>query len=609
MCGIVGFWGNFSESELSRAVEAQRHRGPDEVGLYMSRRHPVGIGMRRLSIIDPKGGRQPFSDEQGDVHVIFNGEIYNHRTLRDSLRDLGARFATSSDTEVILQAYRHFGVDFVGELEGMFSICILDERRGRMVLARDHLGIKPLYYWQHGDAFVFASELKALACFSRIAFEPDVTELCSLLTWGYGISERTIAAGVKRLMPGTVAVREDRGLVTSSYWTMENLRPDPSDPRSLDECAEELRTRLTQSVKSHLIADVPVGIALSGGIDSSSVAGAVRLARESNVKAQVVSYGLANDETPHARGVARHLDLDLDVAPVNLRGVSDRLEEFVWWLEEPIPHIQMPTTYEIGKAFKSRDMKVALLGEGSDELFGGYARHLLSLPPLERIARGSHADFRTLLKRLLRIPKRTGEQYRWEHGLALAPPQRVIHPSHSDAVREFESLQDAHMRRYFPRRHASLTEILRREIEHQLPNSQLLRVDKLTMASSVEARVPFLDRRLVEWAMSVPDDFRVTPQGGKVVLRRAMAGVLPRDTLRRPKYGLGGTQSLSGRWMQEGLSDRIMDLTSETTVRKRELFDVSSVMQLRNEFADGGRHSKTLFCLALSEVWSRVFTD
>lgn len=608
MCGIVGYWGKYPSEALRRSLACLSHRGPDGEGVYLSSCVPVGLGNRRLSIIDLQTGNQPMCDHSCKIWVVFNGEIYNFKTLRAQLEAHGHRFSTKSDTEVIIYAYKEYDDEFANHLDGMFAVALLDEERQKLFLVRDRLGIKPLYYYFNEKGLIFASEVKAILQFPGVSCAPNIKELCSLLTWGYSISHETIFNDVKRVLPGEIIVYDGQRLKHRHFW---QLSPSPDICRcSFEDAVAELKSQLKRAISSHLVSDVPIGAALSGGLDSSAVVSVAASEIDEQLEAFCVGYGVSDDEILFAQACASHLGVQLHVKFGDLQAMTASLGKMIWHLEEPIPHIQMATTFLLGQSFQERGIKVALIGEGSDELFAGYLRHTLIRPWLIRLLHNYHHP-RALMRLLAEGEKSLSEGYfASHHGLPLSFLRQLFDPIWEKDIDAFVEHHRKHLKVYFPEQGPkSLYSVLRCELEHQLPNSQLLRVDKLLMASSIEARVPYLDHHLVEWAMHLPDKYKVTWFANKVLLRHAMRELLPSVIYQRPKAGPKGTQSLMEPWLSQGLKDAIIQLVNEQTIKRRELFRWPTIKPLIDQFRSANRNAKTLFSLALFEVWCRRFID
>jgi asparagine synthase (glutamine-hydrolysing) len=598
MCGIAGFQGNYDEARLRAMTRLMHHRGPDDAGHLMlsSAEAHVGLGHRRLSIIDLGAGRQPMTNEDGSLHVVFNGEIYNYQTLQARLVQAGHHFATNCDTEVLLHGYEEFGGALVEHLEGMFAFALWDVKDRSWFLARDRFGIKPLYYCEPRlGELAFASEIKPLLPFVG-GPQLNLEGLYHFLLHGWVPTTETIFRGIHQLRPAHCmrwkAGRRDR----RRYWRLERT----GETHSEAEWAEILRLRLDETVRSHLIADVPVGITLSGGLDSSAVlAFMARTANPADIQAFTVGYGLPNDETPYARLAAHHMGVTNHERIVPIERIASVFARMLWHLEEPMAHPVMGTSWFLSE-FVREHVKVALIGEGSDELFAGYPHFKLFAAPYSWAPRW--LTMRVLPGAAFVMPS-AAQAAELLHPDLLDRPllESVAHAF--DSYVEKESLGDGW---------------LRCELEHELVYSQLARIDKLTMAHSVEARVPFLDRAFAETAFNIPFDMKVRGGSQKHILRQAVAPLLPHDIVYRPKTGPKGTQALLPYLMEHVLKGQIRELTSAEAIERRGWFRPDAVQNylaqadswwVRHHPIEGRRRLKFAFALATLEQWARMFID
>lgn len=599
MCGIAGFIGRFGRPVLKKMAAAITHRGPDDEGyevIDLACFVKVGFAHRRLSIIDLSGGHQPMWTGDHRAVIIFNGEVYNYRELRRELQKLGATFQTESDTEVILEGWRYFGEKVVEKLEGMFAFAIWDSEHQVMFLARDRFGIKPLYWTQpKPKTFGFASEIKPLLLLSdgvtlhRPAF-------FNYLLYGWNSDRATMFEGINQLPPAHhMIVRPGEAPCIERYWDLPSPQAKAPDP-------EAIAAALDKAVKSQLVADVPVGVALSGGLDSSAVLASMSRAMPAqDITAFTVGYGLPDDEIPFARMVASHVGADLKERIFDANCFSREFARFVWHLEEPLAHPVMMTTFLLS-SFVSEKLKVILIGEGSDELFAGYPQYRLFMPPLSAIpmTRGMTKQAFLAIANLMPPPRHL---------------RKMLRPEMLDEV----ALQTADHRydHYF---HSAdrANGALQLEIKHELVHNQLARVDKLTMAHSIEARVPFLDSEFAALAMSSPFSAKVKGGIQKALLRDAFAGQLPDKVIRRPKTGNQGTQALLPTLMATIRSGPLAELISHKSIERRGWFDPTAVHSYLGA-ADNGllayhpvesrRRAKFALALAVLEQWARLFLD
>ncbi len=541
MCGIFGI---FTARKLpprdatERALQRIAHRGPDSLGLAYRPEHGLALGHARLSILDldPRSN-QPFTGP--DCQLVFNGEIFNFRELRRELEALGVRFSTGSDTEVIARGFRQHGTAFFERLRGMYALALWDEREQCLHLARDEFGIKPLCMLERDGTLVFASEVKPIAALHTLAPEPDV--LVDLLQWGFPMQDRSFYAGVHFLPPGTQRTygRTDGGALRQQsriLWKKDQAWLKPvAEPD-----AASLRATIEASVSDHMIADVPVAAALSGGLDSSIVTAAAK-AHVPDLHAYTFTLATDGDpEVEHATLLSRKLGLTHHLAQLDHGSVVEWLRAVAWHLEEPIANVNALPGFALAAAVRASGCKVVLVGEGSDELFGGYPWYRLALTP------EAAAD-----------PGRVFDAYRNRRAqrtlLACLRPQ-LQHL----AEQRMQATRDEYVRRA----HAMpdpLAAFQAFDLDTQLQHSQLLRVDRMFMAHGVEARVPFLYRSVLQASAALPVARKLLPPEGpgrreKVALGEAFAGALPERIALRPKFGAAGTVDLWSTWLGPGLT-------------------------------------------------------
>jgi asparagine synthase (glutamine-hydrolysing) len=600
--------------------DAMVRRGPDDEGSVQL--DGVTLGMRRLSIIDLEGGHQPIHNEDSTVWVVQNGEIYNHLELRDLLRAAGHSFSTESDTEVLVHGYEEWGEAMVERLNGMFAFAILDRRRGRVLLARDRMGIKPLHYAVDGRRLVFGSELKALLCDPALRKEIDPVALDEYLALEFVPSPRSIVSGISKLPPahtlewylGSAIHRVHR------YWS-PILGEDGVSSRgpSLDERCEELRRVLRESVRKELISDVPLGVFLSGGIDSSAVT-AMMTQLGGDVKSFSVGFAERSfDESRYARQVARHLGTDhkeLTLEPSMLLDLIPRLPAL---LDEPLGDASIIPTYLLS-AFTRRHVKVALGGDGGDELFAGY-------PTVQahRLAGYYNRAPRLLRKGLIepvvrRLPvSRDNLSFdfrakRFVSGAAHPLPERHRRWMGSFAAEERTALLSADVRdRLSASGHVRLesldgidavdplNQVLLMDMRLYLENDILVKLDRASMMASLEGRVPLLNNDFVEYATRLPLNLKLRGLRSKFLLKRALRGLLPNSILNRPKKGFGIPVA---NWFRGPLREQMLSVLSPERIALKGFFDAPAVAALIADHLAGRRDNrKQLWTLFAFELW------
>jgi asparagine synthase (glutamine-hydrolysing) len=598
------------------------HRGPNDQGVHASK--GACIGMRRLSIIDLAGGHQPISNEDETVWVVNNGEIYNYKRLRAKLLSRGHRFATQSDTEVIVHAYEEFGMDFLEHLDGMFALAIWDTVRRRLVVARDRLGIKPLYYHQsiHGD-LLFASEVKALLASGRLNAVMDPESLQDYLGLGYAIAPRTPFKGVSKLAPGEVLSWEQGKCHKRRYW---RLGDEVVHGRSEAAWRELIRAELERAMSDHMVSDVPLGAFLSGGIDSSTIVALMSHGGAEVVNSYAIGYagnGVAEyyNELPFARQVADHYHTNHREIPVQ-PNLAELLPKLIWHLEEPISDTAPLTTYLVSE-LAAESVTVIMSGVGGDELFAGYNRYLgdhysarygkipawLRRGVVEPLAELLPSGRNNRLLDLARYAKqfvRSGQQpwdQQYRAFLQIQAPDRLNalnlgpmgRPDSFDAALRNATSSDP------------LVRLLQVDLEAQLPEALLLLSDKMTMAASLECRVPFLDHHLVELAATIPAEIKLKNGRLKHILKDTVADVLPADIIERRKRGFGAP---IGSWVEKELRPLRDALLSRENIERRGMLAWRAVAEVCSAH-DARRedYSDVLMVLMNLEVWSRVFLD
>jgi asparagine synthase (glutamine-hydrolysing) len=618
MCGIAGILNlgdrPFVFHELKAMCTALAHRGPDDEGFYLG--DGIGLGMRRLSIIDLDSGRQPIGNEDGSVWVVFNGEIYNYRELRDELARRGHSFTTSTDTETIVHLYEELGPRCVERLRGMFAFALWDDARRRLLLARDRLGIKPLYYAVHGGRLVFASELKAILALDDIEPALSWPALSHFLTFGTTPRADSIVAGVHKLEPGHLLEISPGGAPrVRRYWDV-HFEPDRSRREAY--FVDRLEELLEESVRLHMVSDVPVGAFLSGGMDSSSVVAFMsRLTAEPIRTFSIGFTDPAYNELPYARLAAQAFGTkhhELVVEP----DVLGMLEDLARCLDEPFSDSSAIPTYLVSK-LAAESVKVVLSGDGGDELFAGYDKY--AVEGRERRYRFLPSPARALMAGVAqRMPERLRGRNTLRH-LSLPDGDRYLDANtlfgsaqlarllSADALRQVSPHDAWAVNRRWLRNGDThwLSALQYSDLQTYLPLDILTKVDRMSMAHSLEARVPFLDHPLVEFAATIPPELQRRDGRGKYLFRRAMRRVLPEAILTRPKRGFAIPL---GRWFRGRFTDFVRDLLLSERARQRGIFDRAQVARLVEQPERGqGDLDIPLWTLMSFELWCRIFVD
>jgi asparagine synthase (glutamine-hydrolysing) len=605
VCGLCGFLGSPQPDLLHRMLGTLEHRGPDDVGIFVTSN--ASLGARRLAIIDVHRGRQPALSEDERVAAVLNGEIYNYRDLRTLLERRGHSFRSSSDTEVLPHLYEEFGTELTALLRGMFAIAIWDDRERRLLLARDRAGEKPLFYADTNEGLVFASELKAVLAHPEVDRELDPESLALYLQLQYVPGPATMIASVRKLPPGNRLVAEGGLVRVNRYWDV--VPSEPSHFRSPRGAAEELRELLEDAVSSQVHADRPVGALLSGGLDSAGIVSLMaRVAAEPPRTFTVGFEDDAFDERAPARKIAnsigtRHTELVIE--PPSF----DDLERLAWYLDEPVGDQAALPTYLIAQV-ASEHVTVVLTGEGSDELFGGYPRyrwfHLADrLDILPAPMRESLRTVGALLGRgrdidLLLRPRKTLERHvAWTHVFDAAGIDNLLAPDlgHATSVRAADRFR-AVLGVWGDR--PPLEQAMYLDLKTWLVDNILTKADRMSMAWSIEARAPYLDHRVVEFATSLPPSARVHGLETKPLLREALAPIVPSSALRSTKTAFRVPVE---RWLGGQLAEPLRELLLSRDAETRQLLQPDKVAHLLSE--TGREAGQRIWTLAILELWLR----
>jgi asparagine synthase (glutamine-hydrolysing) len=630
MCGIAGFFAldgapRSLPGVLDAMCTAMTHRGPDDQGTL--ERGPVGLGMRRLSIIDVGGGHQPIANEDGSVWVVFNGEIYNHPELRETLMARGHRFATRSDTEVIVHLYEDHGEDFVKHLNGMFAIALWDAAREKLILARDRMGEKPLYYATIEEQLLWGSELKCLLAHPAVPRRLSLPALSRYLQLEYVPAPHSILEGVHKLPPAHLLVAERGETRVFPYWRLD-LTPTPQAP-SEAEALEELKERLDVAVRRRLLSEVPLGVFLSGGIDSSTIAALA--ARHAPGRLKTFSIGFEDpsfDESGHARAVARHLGTDHHEDILSPARLIDLVPDLTRLLDEPFGDASVMPTFMLSR-FAREHVTVALGGDGGDELFAGYPTYQAqklatvydALPgPLRalvggagRLVAGGLPVSTNNLSLDFKLKKFTGaldapaleRHLQWLGSFSPADQAGLLSAEVRASLAGDDLYSEARAVWGASASNDAIARYLHLDASTYLPDDILVKVDRASMATSLEVRAPFLDHTLVEFVAGLPSHYKLQGMTTKHLLKRAAADMLPGPILARPKKGFGIPVA---KWFQGELRSMMLDVFSPARLREAGLFEVSAVQRLVKEHLDGTRdHRKPLWTLFMFELWREAY--
>lgn len=596
------------------------HRGPDDEGRLHDRE--LHFGMRRLSIIDLAEGHQPIFDESGRYAVVFNGEIYNYRELRTDLIAKGHQFRTNSDTEVIVHLFEDHREKCLDYLRGMFGIAIWDNQRRELFIARDRLGVKPLYYTETHSDFVFGSEIKAILQHPEVESRPDLAGISDYLSLKYTPAPKTMFANIHSLPPGHYMVINEKGVQIQRYWDLPFAQESDVAENNISdqEYEERLLTLLKESVRLRLRSDVPFGAFLSGGLDSSTIV--ALMAQELSTPVNTFSVGFGGegepDELPYAQAVADHFGCRHHTLRITADDFLNHAETVLWHLDQPIADQATVATFMVAKLAREH-VKMVLTGEGGDELFAGYARYEGERwsPYTTWMPSFMGSTVRSLSQRLpgLRRAKiavsaltRRNEAERFANWFPMFTDdakEQLIVAQHSDIKRGAGDVFASTLSRC--RAREPLSRMLYADSKMWLPDYLLLRGDKLTMAHSLEARVPLLDHKLTEFAARLPSRLKLAGKKRKVLLRNVASKLLPKQIIDRPKQGFPIPIE---RWLQKEAKPLMLDLLNQASIQRRGLFQADYVARLMNQHISGyADHSIALWGLMSLEMWFRKFID
>jgi asparagine synthase (glutamine-hydrolysing) len=624
MCGIAGMVYHdrnrpVSPKDLERMCHTLIHRGPDDEGLFVDRN--AGLGMRRLNVIDLVTGHQPISNEDGSIWIVFNGEIYNYPELRKELVAKGHKFSTNTDTETIIHAYEELGADCVRKLNGMFAFAIWDGRDRKLVLARDRLGVKPLYYFLDDRGLVFGSELKAILAYRGIPRTIDLEALDSFLTFEYIPAPLSIFQGIKKLSPGHTLVLQDGKASLHRYWDLQFKRISGHE----EELGQALYELLKDAVRMRLLSDVPLGAFLSGGIDSSTIVCMMSQLMDCPVKTFSIGFDDPSyNELQYARAIAQHFGTDhheLTIRP----DIVNLVESLVKYLDEPLADVSIFPTYLVSELAR-QSVTVVLSGDGGDELFAGYewyiadriARSYRRLPSilrsrwLPRVADRLPPSARKkgLINKLKRFIDGAAlpdalQHFRWNTFMTAQTKSQL----YSDELKRAMGDRDAHARlvAYLEAFEDAdpLWQQQFADIKTYLADDILVKVDRMSMANALEARTPYLDYRVVEFAAGLPSHLKLNGFTTKYLLKQCMASKLPSAILNRRKEGFSIPMK---NWLRQELRSWLLEVLSPERINKDGFFNASYVEKLKAEHLQGtANHSHQLWSLMIFEIWRDTY--
>jgi len=627
MCGICGKLNFDQNSSVDPALvrsmlDTIRHRGPDDEGVYSAAQ--VALGHRRLSIIDLNTGHQPLSNEDGTIWIVFNGEIYNYQELRPFLLSKGHIFKTRTDTEVIVHLYEELGPKCLERLRGMFAFAIWDERSNTLFLARDRVGIKPVYYCLTDKSLIFASEIKAILADPAVdrAISPEVID--RFLTFRYLPGEETLFKGILKLPPGCYLVAKNGRAEIRQYWDLSFSKPDDSPSRK--EAERQLIELLAETVQQHMIADVPVGVLLSGGVDSTAVLSFAVEGTDKEVSSYTVGFSDPGftDERPYARLAAdtfrtRHHDMTISATDF-----AAFMPQYVWHMEEPVCEPPAIALYYVSKLAR-KYVKVLLSGEGGDEAFAGYSnyRNLLWLERVKRVLpplNGAIAWGLSLSNSMFQSPRvakyiplmkalfpdyyysRTSNPYRF----ASNGKRKLYSPDFACTIDPENTVEPIRRLQGHVRNHDILDAMLYIDTKSWLPDDLLIKADKITMANSLELRVPLLDHKVLEFAAALPPNLKVRRFTTKYLAKRALGRRVPKPILYRRKAGFPVPYE---SWLRKDLRSWVYDILFDRVATNRGYFAAAPLREMLARDEATGGYSTEIFSLVTLELWHRTFLD
>ena len=627
MCGICGYVSkNIEKDILLRMCAALMRRGPDESGFFIEE-DKVGLAMQRLSIIDLDTGKQPISNEDDTVTIVFNGEIYNYLEIRTNLEKKGHKFKTLSDTEVIVHLYEDYGDYCVEHLNGMFAFALWDKKEEKLLLARDRMGKKPLHYAQFNDAFIFGSEIKAILQHPIAYRQMDLFSVTKYLLYEYVPAPNTLYSNIKKLLPGHMLIYKNGKVDIKRYWDVCLAEPGSCLLKE-DECIDNIFILLRESIERRLRSDVPLGVFLSGGIDSSAIVAIMSEFLGGN-NIHTFSIGFEDpsfDEIPYAREVAKYFETNHHEHTFSLKDAISIIPEVSEYVDEPLADASLLPTYLLSK-FTRQHVKVALGGDGGDELFGGYptllAHKLVDiytlLPKFGRSAIESvvrklpvslnNMSFDFKAKRFI---KGIGYPHERQHAVWLGAFDYLeLNDLLSSEFKKYLNESDVYIDVYKQLENCQADNTINRmlylDMKMYLQDDILVKVDRASMANSLEVRAPFLDYKLVEFVASLPPEFKLHNFTSKYILKKTLEHILPKSILKRPKKGFGIPVA---KWLREDLKDMMLDMLSSERLKRIGIFEPEHVRKLIRDHLTGKvDNRKPLWTLLMFELWREKWME
>lgn len=623
MCGITGILSYDSKEPvdrefLRRACATISHRGPDDEGFYFDDEAGVGLGHRRLSIIDLASGNQPMTTSDETVWIVFNGEIYNFPQLKSELQKKGCCFRTTSDTEVILYLYQQYGIKGFSRLNGIFAFAIYDKREKKIILARDHFGVKPLYYFLSGEKLVFGSEIKALLQDASVPRDIDYESFNTFLTFRYNPSPQTLFKGIKKLHPGHyLSVGSDGKAELASFW---EYAPSTDTAITEEEAVSQYQILVEKAIERQMISDVPIGVLLSGGLDSAIVATLMSGYSERKVKSFSIGFPGKGDynELADARATASYAGTEHYEMTITQQQYLDFFYDSFFYTEEPIAETTIPALYYVSR-LASQHLKVVLAGQGADEPLAGYKRYfgeniigkyssLLRLLPLDLIAKVLPRNER--FKRAVFASQFTNEPDRFLAIYTIFTPVQISDLLNDDAKRSLKDVNRAFVEKLYEETRGlsdSLSRLLYIDTRMSLSDNLLIFGDKMSMANSLEMRVPFLDVELVKFIESLPGEMKLRGFTHKYIHKQAARKWLPSKIINRKKRGFATPMD---QWLQSDLAEKAKEIINDKNSASRNYFNlpyINRMIELHERRKEN--YQRHIFALLSFEVWHKRFFD
>jgi asparagine synthase (glutamine-hydrolysing) len=629
MCGLVGFIGNFDSSLLNNMTSKLSHRGPDSSGTWISHNGLVGLGHARLSIQDlSSAGHQPMTAHNRYI-LVYNGEIYNGEELKSGLIQKGIQFKSKSDTEILLHGLIQFGVDFIHKINGIFAFAFYDQEENKMIIARDRFGVKPLYYSKSLKGYLFSSEIKSLLADKSLSRKINKQTIVNHLAFIWSPGKETMFSSIEKVLPGEIIIFQNQTIKNKLFFNQISYKIN--NKVSFAEAVEQVSQKIQTSVKRQLVSDVPVGAFLSGGLDSSTICYFAQ--KEMNDKLNCFTIKLNSkelksegiiDDYPYAKKVADFLGVNLNVLEIGSDSIKN-LEKVIYHLDEPTADPAVINTLLIAEHARSQNIKVLLSGTAGDDLFTGYRRHFAltqekywsHLPSFSRTMLKNVSTFlpsnqhfsRRVRKAFayadLSDNERLASYFLWSSQSDIT---QILNKDFINTTSNFNILTPLlNTIKEIPSDTSKLNKMLYLEMKHFLADHNLNYTDKMTMATGVEARVPFLDNDLFDYVATLPDHFKQNGNIGKFILKESMKNKLPQDIIYRPKTGFGAPLR---RWLKVELKDHVQEFLSKKSLTERGFFSYSEVQKILEKDQSGKIDaSYMIFGIICQEMWMRQFVD